>query len=173
MAKHLPAPARQAVMLDAGCGTGLCGPLMAPWAKSLGGVDLSRGMLDHAKAKAVYTDLYKAELTEFLRESPDQWEVVVSADTLCYFGDLGALLQAAGTSMKAGGTLVFTVERLDEALDLPFKLLASGRYAHARGHVEASLAAAGFEVLEVASDTLRQEGGDPVIGWLVAARKRG
>ncbi|MDH5540572.1 MAG: tetratricopeptide repeat protein, partial [Rhizobacter sp.] len=69
LARHVPAPARQFVVLDAGCGTGLCGPLVAPWARTLGGVDLSRGMLDQAKTKGVYDDLYKAELTEFLRES--------------------------------------------------------------------------------------------------------
>ena len=32
-------------VLDAGCGTGLCGPLIAPYARRLVGVDLSAGML--------------------------------------------------------------------------------------------------------------------------------
>jgi predicted TPR repeat methyltransferase len=172
LARHLPPPAKQFVILDAGCGTGLCGPLVAPWARSLGGVDLSRGMLDHAQAKAVYTDLYKAELTEFLRESPNQWEVVLSADTLCYFGDLQALMQAAGTSIRAGGTLVFTVEVLEEDKGLPFCIQPNGRYAHARSHVERVLQDNGLELLEITRETLRQEGGEPVSGWLVAAHKR-
>lgn len=172
LARHLPTPARQFVVLDAGCGTGLCGPLIAPWARVLGGVDLSRGMIDHAKTKGVYTDLYKAELTEFLRESPAQWDVVLSADTLCYFGDLTALMTASGTSVRPGGTLVFTVEALEDAGDLPFRILPNGRYAHARHHLERTLADAGFEVLEITRETLRQEGGNPVIGWLLAARRR-
>ena len=36
------------------------GPLVAPWARTLGGVDLSRGMLDRAQTKGVYSDLFKA-----------------------------------------------------------------------------------------------------------------
>src|SRR5262252_9196438 len=35
-------------VLDAGCGTGLCGALVAPFARRLVGVDLSEGMLAHA-----------------------------------------------------------------------------------------------------------------------------
>ncbi|MEY4561748.1 MAG: hypothetical protein RLZZ618_1025 [Pseudomonadota bacterium] len=171
LARHLPPPAGQLVILDAGCGTGLCGPLIAPWAKTLGGIDLSKGMLDHARAKGVYTDLYKAELTEFLRMSPDQWDVVLSADTLCYFGDLTALIKAASTSTRPGGTLVFTVEVLDETLGLPFRIQPNGRYSHARSHVETTLAEAGFKTIEITRETLRQEGGEPVIGWLVAARR--
>ena len=168
--RRLPAAARQFVVLDAGCGTGLCGPLVKPWARTLAGVDLSRGMLDHARSKGVYDDLYKAELTEFLRESPDQWDVVVSADTLCYFGDLMPLMAAAKGSVKAGGTVVFTVEALPEDSPSMFRLEPHGRYAHARAHVEAVLAANGFSLLEIRGDTLRQEGGKPVQGWVVAAR---
>ena len=168
--RHLPAPAKQFEVLDAGCGTGLCGPLVAPWARVLAGVDLSRGMLDHAKTKGVYSDLYKAELTEFLRESPGQWEVLLSADTLCYFGDLMPLMAAARGSVKAGGLLVFTVEALPDGSPLMFRLEPHGRYAHSRAHIEAALTANGFAPLEIMAETLRQEGGKPVQGWLVAAR---
>ena len=171
LARLLPAPARQFVMLDAGCGTGLCGPLVAAWARTLSGVDLSRGMLDRAQAKGVYTDLYKAELTEFLRQSPGQWDVLLSADTLCYFGDLQPVMAAAQGSLRAGGTLVFSAEVLDETLDLPFRLEAHGRYAHSRHHIEQVLAGAGFALLEISAETLRQEGGKPVRGWVVGARK--
>src|SRR5439155_6478449 len=41
-------------VLDAGCGTGLCGALVAPFARRLVGVDLSQGMLARAKEKNVY-----------------------------------------------------------------------------------------------------------------------
>ena len=39
-------PSRSLDVLDAGCGTGLCGPLVAPYARRLTGVDLSAGMLE-------------------------------------------------------------------------------------------------------------------------------
>ena len=38
-------------VLDAGCGTGLCGPLIAPYARRLVGVDLSARMLAQAQAR--------------------------------------------------------------------------------------------------------------------------
>src|SRR4249919_1981082 len=55
-------------VLDAGCGTGLCGALVAPFARRLVGVDLSQGMLEHAKSKNVYHSLVKAELTDYLSD---------------------------------------------------------------------------------------------------------
>jgi predicted TPR repeat methyltransferase len=39
-------------ILDLGCGTGLCGPLLRPYAAHLVGVDLSTGMLAHAVTSA-------------------------------------------------------------------------------------------------------------------------
>ena len=50
-------PSKRLDVLDAGCGTGLCGPLVAPYARRLAGVDLSEGMLAHAKEKNVYDEL--------------------------------------------------------------------------------------------------------------------
>ena len=46
-------------VLDAGCGTGLCGPLVKPYARSLVGVDLSTGMLTKAQQKQVDDRLVK------------------------------------------------------------------------------------------------------------------
>ena len=50
-------PSKRLDVLDAGCGTGLCGPLVAPYARRLVGVDLSDGMLAHAREKNVYDAL--------------------------------------------------------------------------------------------------------------------
>ena len=79
-------PSKSLDVLDAGCGTGLCGPLVAPYARRLTGVDLSAGMLARAKEKNVYDALVQGELTEYLRGSSDAFDLIVSADTLVYFG---------------------------------------------------------------------------------------
>jgi len=53
-------------VLDAGCGTGLCGPSLAPYARRLTGVDLSSGMLARAKEKQVYDALTQAEVKQVI-----------------------------------------------------------------------------------------------------------
>jgi len=60
------APRGELAIVDAGCGTGLCGPLLRPWAARLAGCDLSVGMLRRARPRACYDVLHKAELGYYL-----------------------------------------------------------------------------------------------------------
>jgi predicted TPR repeat methyltransferase len=153
-------------VLDAGCGTGLCGPLVAPYARRLVGVDLSEGMLARARERNVYDELLKRELTAYLRDSPGAFDVIVSADTLVYFGQLEPVAAAAANALRPGGVLVFTVEEL--AGDEGYSLSPNGRYRHARGYVESVLGDAGLEP-NIAPAELRLEAGDPVAGLVVRA----
>src|SRR3954451_13643565 len=99
-------------VLHAGCGTGLCGPLFAPYARRLVGVDLSAGMLAHAQARGVYDELAKCELVAYLRDSAGEFDVIVSADTLVYFGPLDDVVAASASALRPGGRLIFTVEEM-------------------------------------------------------------
>ena len=93
LAALLPPPKANLDILDAGCGTGLCGPLLRPYARKLVGVDLSSKMLTKAAGRKTYDDLVKYELTEFLSHQSEAFDVIASADTLCYFGDLDPVLR--------------------------------------------------------------------------------
>lgn len=166
-----PATARLAI-IDAGCGTGLCGPGLKPWALHLAGCDLSTGMLQRARVRQVYDVLHKAELTHYLDTQPGAFDAVVSADTLCYFGPLHAVFDAARRCLRPGGWLVFTVEALAEGSDPPHRLQGNGRYAHDRSYLHRTLGDAGFTVQAVQHEKLRKEGGLPVMGWLVTAQCR-
>jgi predicted TPR repeat methyltransferase len=150
-------------VLDAGCGTGLCGPLLAPYARRLVGVDLSERMLAQARARDAYSELVNGELTEYLRASAGMFDAIVSADTLVYFGPLEAVVAAAERALRPDGLLVFTVE---EQAEDGYSLSDNGRYRHARGYVEQVLVDAGLEP-EVVSAELRLEAGDPVAGLVV------
>ena len=63
-------PSKSLDTLDAGCGTGLCGPLVAPYARRLTGVDLSEGMLAHAKQKHIYDDWSRPTSRKTCAETP-------------------------------------------------------------------------------------------------------
>ena len=158
-------------IVDAGCGTGLCGIGLKPWARTLAGCDLSVGMLRRAKARNVYDVLHQAELTHYLNTLPEAFDAVVSADTLCYFGALEGVLAAAWRSLRAGGWLIFTVEALNGEDERAHLLQTNGRYAHGVAYLRAGLLQACFDVLELEPQTLRQEAGEPVRGWLVMARR--
>src|SRR2546430_663953 len=124
---------QQLTVLDVGCGTGLCGPLLHPIARRLIGVDLSPGMLSKAAMRAVYDQLNCGELTEYLAECAQQFDVAVAADVLCYFGDLSSVFRNVHNALKPGG--VFTCSLEESQTDTkgePFKLRPHGRYQHDR-----------------------------------------
>lgn len=156
-------------VLDAGCGTGLCGPLLAPYARRLAGVDLSPGMLSRAREKQVYDELETGELTHYLGTHPNAFDVVVSADTLVYFGALDDVARAAAGCLRPNGRLVFTVEAEPGPSD-GYVLQPHGRYTHDRDYVLRVFRNAGLEPA-VTDVELRLERGMPVAGLLVTAVK--
>jgi predicted TPR repeat methyltransferase len=167
-------PEKRLIALDAGCGTGLCGPLIAQHVQRLAGVDLSAGMLAKARSRNVYDELTKAELTSWLHGHPLTYDLIVSADTLCYFGSLTDSFVAANKALKEEGLLIFTVEEtINEPGPNGYRIEPHGRYSHSRKYLSQVLTDAGFTILRMETAVLRMEGGKPVEGVLVTARKRG
>ena len=169
--RWLGTPGAALDVLDAGAGTGLCGPLLRPYARRLTGVDLSQPMLDKAAARGGYDALEAGELTAYMRARPAAFDLVVSADTLCYFGDLMEATAAAAGATRAGGHLVFTVEHAKTQPALGYQLNPHGRYCHSEPYVRRTLTEAGWTPLSIAEAHLRTEGGKPVDGLLVVARR--
>lgn len=164
-----PSPGR-IDLLDAGCGTGLFGKQIRDLVQRLDGVDLSGGMLQKARVLGIYDSLIEAELTAHLQSLSARYQVIASADTLCYFGDIEAVALAAHHALTPGGWLVFSVEHGVDQQD-GHHLQFNGRYAHREDYVRAVLDRAGFVDLAIDHVTLRMEMAQPVLGLVCAARR--
>lgn len=162
---------RELDVLDAGCGTGLAAPMLRGYARRLIGVDLSPRMLDKARRTGLYDDLVEQELTAYLTGHPDRFNLIASADTLCYFGDLSDVLRSASTALRPAGLFIFTVEKADpEEAPQGYLLRYHGRYSHTRSYVEQQLDAAGLTPSNITEAVLRRECGQPVHGLTVTVR---
>jgi predicted TPR repeat methyltransferase len=166
-----------AKVLDAGCGTGLCGLLLRPMAKSLTGVDLSTKMLEQAAARGVYDELVCEELAGYLNRSEAQFDCIVAADVLIYIGDMRELFEAAKKAIKPGGLFAFSTELLSAELvgtesraAEGYTILPSGRFAHSPSYVRESGATAGFDECFCSKTTIRLEAGKPATGNLFVFR---
>jgi predicted TPR repeat methyltransferase len=133
------------------------------------GVDLSDGMLAHARDKNVYHALINAELADYAGANRDAFDLIVSADTLVYFGDLTRVITAFAGALRPHGLLVFTLEHADGAV-VDYRLQPHGRYSHGRGYVERLLTSAGLRPKIVEAE-LRMEAGAPVPGLVIRAEK--
>jgi predicted TPR repeat methyltransferase len=173
LADCLGQPPARLDVIDAGCGTGLCAQWLKPYARTLRGVDLSPGMLAKAEERNAYDSLEEGELTAWLDAHPACADLIVSADTLCYFGALDQVIGAAARTLRRDGTLIFTVERTVEEIGADgYRLHPHGRYSHGEDYVRRELARAALQLVEVRHVILRQEANAPVAGLLVAARRR-
>ena len=108
-------------------------------------------------------DRFRIELTEFLGQPAEAgaWDVILSADTLCYFGPLEAVCGAAHAALRHSGLFAFSVEDAGERAPDGHVLNPHGRYAHSAPYVRSCLEAAGFKVLNITPAVLRSEGGKP------------
>lgn len=155
-------------VLDLGCGTGLCGPLLRPMAATLTGVDLSSAMIEKAKERNIYDRLEVADLVEVLRKAPRGYDLLVAADVLIYIGDLSPTFEAAAMALRPGGLLAFSVESsAGERYEL---VQRSRRFAHSKPYLQRLSTIYGFREVQFENVVLRKEADQPVAGYLVVLR---
>jgi predicted TPR repeat methyltransferase len=165
-AHGVAADARHRV-LDLGCGTGLSGVALRPFARVLTGLDLSPRMLAAARSRGLYDALEEADLLEWLPRHAGAFDLVAAADVLNYLGDLAPALRGMRGALDAGGMAAFSLEAGQGA---PFALGPGLRYRHDPAHVAALAEAAGFLVVAQQAVVLRQEKGGDVAGVLILTR---
>jgi predicted TPR repeat methyltransferase len=158
---------------DLGCGTGLCGPLLRPVARTLVGVDLSPRMVHEARQRGgAYDELVVGDLLDFLAQRPDRFDLLLAADVLVYVGDLSGVFAAAARSLRVGGLFAFTLEKQDDAAEPGYRLHPTRRFTHFIGYAKAQWTAAGLTEGSVAEAVLRTNSGIDVVSWVVVLRKK-
>ena len=153
---------RYPTVLDLGCGSGLCGPLVRPLADAIDGVDVSAGMLGQARRLGVYRDLFHADLASFLAETMLRPDLVLAADVFIYVGELSSVFRTVRRILAPSGCFAFTVETSPDGQEV--RLLPSLRYAHSESYVRRLAQAHGFTVRELFAAPLRYDQGQPVQG---------
>lgn len=187
-------------VLDLGCGTGLAAQALKTADNTFDGADISANMLEAARRKGLYRELYQADATALLREMAagtevntavphNDYDLILAFDVFCYMGNLEEILTAAADLMRqtdrrraesgkteAAGAmpeLWFTTESADEERGKDFYLTATGRYKHQRAYVEKTLQDAGFAEIDAYPLVLRQENGEDIPGFLFRAARPG
>jgi predicted TPR repeat methyltransferase len=152
-------------ILDLGCGTGLAGEVFRPLAKRLDGVDLSPQMVAQAKRKAIYDELTVADVESFLAEQRRDYDLLIAADMLVYFGDLAAVFRGAKLRLRPGGWFLFTVEKHNGR---GFVLGPKRRYQHSTDYIRETAMEARLDCMGLIDCVPRKDAGEPVEASAVA-----
>jgi predicted TPR repeat methyltransferase len=158
-------------VLDLGCGTGLVGEVLKPYARELVGVDLSQAMLDRAAAKQIYHQLHKSDITNFLLSCHEHYDFVICMDTFTYVGRLDGVLALIFQKLRPGGILLFSTEKMVGVNESAYQLNISGRYSHNHYHLTSLLGDTGFMLAKIHDVTIRMESGCPIEGQFYCVRR--
>lgn len=159
-------------ILDAGCGTGLCGKYLKKYAGffSLHGVDISPEMLKTAAGKKIYNHLFCMDLDSFFLNKKYQYDLIAAGDVFTYFGELDSLFFGMQKHLKKNGRAVFSItENSHNQKD--WFLHISGRFAHHPDYIKKLAKKYGFLIEKSEYSRLRTEGGKDVFGYVFVLKK--
>jgi predicted TPR repeat methyltransferase len=155
-------------VLDIGCGTGLCGPLLRDLARTLTGIDLSSRMIDKAREKKVYDELRVGDITSAFHSDKRVFDLIIAADVFPYIGELQGVFTTCFAALHPGGLFVFSVEA---AAGDTYVLQSTARYAHSENYVLSLANAVGFAVLRQERVVLRRDKGAAINGYIFVMRR--
>jgi predicted TPR repeat methyltransferase len=157
---------------DLGCGTGLSGVALRKFANYLVGVDLSESMVELARKREIYEELYVSEIVNFLKDCSTCFDLIVSCDVFVYLGDLENVFKAAASALSSNGMFLFSTEQqigCDTATtnkcEKPYVLDTTKRFKHCTEYILGLSEKHGFSVIEcIRGRVIRKQGGSDVKG---------
>lgn len=155
--------------VDLGCGTGLAARAFARSADEIVGYDLSPRMIEQARHLDLYDHLAVADMVEALRgEAGNAIDLIFSADAVVYLSELAPLFVEVARVLTVDGLFACTFETHDG----DSVILGAGlRYAHSATYVGETLRQVGLTQVYATRTSTRDEGGVPVPGLVVVARR--
>ena len=169
-------PAEKWNVLDLGCGTGLAGSAIAPFAQQLVGVDLSAKMLKKAHARNLYHRLEHSDLLTMMQgENTSSYNVIIAADVFIYLGRLDEIISEIKRLLCPDGIFIFSIEILEvlsndetgQSTQREYQLENTGRYSHSLDYMGSLAFANDFTVHRTEVAELRMENGKPINGCLM------
>jgi predicted TPR repeat methyltransferase len=154
-------------ILDLGCGTGLCGQLLKPLARTLVGIDLSSAMIDKARERGIYDELVVGDIHDISPAGSQRVDLVTSCDVFCYLGDLAPIFRKVAAMLRPGGLFAFTVEAMDEGTYL---LRQTRRYTHSPTYIRELARGEGYELISLDRTVLRTERQQDVEGLVIVLK---
>jgi predicted TPR repeat methyltransferase len=157
-------------ILDLGCGTGLVGEAFKDVAAGgrLDGIDLAPRMIEAARARGVYADLILGDLENVLAAEGPSYDLILSADTMVYLGDLAPAFSGVAHRLRPGGCYIFAVEaKTGEG----WEQTPQNRFRHSESYLRMEGARAGLSFVDSMETTLRLEADEPVPGLVLALKK--
>jgi predicted TPR repeat methyltransferase len=142
------------VAMDLGCGTGLCGVAFREIVGSIDGVDISKKMVERAREKRVYRNLWSGDVLDVLTSIEEKYQLVIAADVFVYIGNLEPVFNKLVQRMTTDSYFTFSTEH---TTDGDFSLEKSLRYTHSRAYIERIASNAGFEFVHFETYKLRKE----------------
>ncbi|HEY4265006.1 MAG TPA: tetratricopeptide repeat protein [Micropepsaceae bacterium] len=158
-------------ILDLGCGTGLVGEAFKDVAADggrLDGIDLAPRMIEAARSRGIYDDLILGDLENVLAAPGLSYDLILSADTMVYLGDLAPAFSGVARRLNPGGFYIFAVEsKTGES----WEQTPQNRFKHSEAYLREEGARAGLSFVDSMQTTLRFEADQPVPGLVAALRK--
>jgi len=156
-------------IVDLGCGTGLMGAQIHPIARTLTGIDVSANMLEKARQRQIYHELFCGDAAQVLQAQERKFDLALAADVFIYLGDLSPVFGAVRAALRPGGLFGFTVEATDQA---DFILRNTLRYAHSIDYLRRLADQHRFAVDIIGPRVIRRDAGADIAGYLAVLRTR-
>jgi predicted TPR repeat methyltransferase len=166
----LPGLAPPRRILDLGSGTGLVGEVfkdLAPGGR-LDGIDISPRMIEASRTRNIYDDLILGDLETVLPKLSRNYDLILAADTMVYFGDFGLTLSGIVPRLDRSGFFIFAVEAM--AGD-GWEQMPVNRFRHSEAYLRAAATHAGLAFVAIMECAIRRELNEMVAGLAVALQK--